>query len=268
MIRSYGGDHVNHRDFVLGKGPEGLRWDHVYGLYTFINGSEVYGVKKLVTVGGPYSYATQNERGGYNYKMGYANTINGLVNNRKMDQNKWMRLVRDNGGAISATGAVLINKSIMVYYYCVITAQASFGGYSVAMKGLIEESFAKNVNSFTTNQPRFESKDLNTYYRYAKLHSFVSANKSIDDKLLLISSDMKLKQTESNKKVYDTGKKDSVDGVDAATIVKPAKKAVKPVEPSHVPIEPVVTDNTINYVELSVLAVVSAYTFYSIWQRY
>lgn len=111
-------------------------------------------------------------------------------------------------------GRILVNKSIMVYFYSVVAAQSSYGGWSKATRGLIRESFAKNVNSFTTNEPNFESKNLNDYYKFAKLNSKTDANFSLGESYLLIPRDMRLKQTEVSKEIYETKvKKGGDDGV-------------------------------------------------------
>ena len=198
-----------------------------------------------------------------------------------IDQYKWMKVIADpssfHGGSTedvlrptTPVGRLLVNKSLMVYFYCVIAAQSSYSGWSESTRGLIEESFAKNVNSFTTNEPRFESKDLNDYYKFAKLNSKTEATFSLGKGYLLLPRDMKLKQTEVSKKIYKT--KTDIEGV-STDIVKPKNHNQDTTTPmidkptKHVPIKKTTTKtNPSNGLQM-ILFATGAISF-ALWRGY
>ena len=230
MLKHYG-DPDDLTDFLYPDSPDGLFWNSKEKKYYFIDnksGKKVLLKQQIM----PYTDYTFKDDGIFaglaesaRKTFHTGTTKYHYVGQRKypdfesrmtIDQYKWMKLISDSsgdfgsgGGAdilrpMTTVGKILINKSLMVYFYCVIVAQSAYGGWSEETRGLIEESFAKNVNSFTTNEPRFETKNLNDYYKYAKLNSTTDANFSLGKGILLIPRDMRLKQTTTSKKVYET----------------------------------------------------------------
>lgn len=283
MLKHYG-NPTKLKNFLLPDGPDGLFWDKKKEKYYFIDNKTG---EKVVLVQEPTSYTDYTwkddgifsalaesarktfHKGTTKYHLTGKRKYPNFEKRMKIDQYKWMKVIDDGMGnglmrPMTSTGAVLINKSLMVYFYCIIASQSAYGGWSEATRGLIEESFAKNVNSFTTNEPRFESKDLNDYYKFAKLNSTTTADFSLGEGILLIPRDMRLKQTDTSKKVYKT--KESVDkptvkpvskGV-STVIVKPKKHNVdapKPTTTKHVPLKIKVKGDNNSYTELTLFAV-------------
>ena len=224
MLKHYG-NPTDLKKFLLPDGPDGLVWDSTTEKYSYKSREDNGSMRVLdEDTESRDDYASRDawaqsmvfkkvrgDSSGWP-TLGRRKYID-FENDIMVDQYKWMRVISDGQGndnlrPTTSVGRILVNKSIMVYFYSIIAAQTSYGGWSEATRGLIQESFAKNVNSFTTNQPRFESRNLNDYYKFAKLNSRTIANFSLGDCYLLLPRDMQLKQTEKSKKVYNVDKKE------------------------------------------------------------